>query len=198
MSQTYDERIAKLAVTSRIIEEVEIGLKDNNRTLKDIHDDEFKKIIAVSTGKNIGLGAAILAGGLSYAGVATAMGTSLGVLGIAGAASGILGLVGLPLLGPIAIIGYFYKKKKEREVRERQERDLLQGKVALQKIIKKQVELINELKKAMEELKRRQTEVEHNVKNTMNYAKQQEDRVEYLERLLNMVNMASGAYEAAI
>ncbi len=146
MNKTYDERVAKLAVTSRIIEEVENGLKDPSRTLKDINDIEFKKIVTVSK-QNVGLGAAILAGGFTYSGAASAMSASLGVLGIASTSS-LLGLLGLPLLGPITLFGLLYKKKKDREKRERQETELLQAeKLALQKIIKNQVKLIEALKK---------------------------------------------------
>jgi hypothetical protein len=59
MSKTYDERLAKLAVTSRIIEEVDLGLSNEYRTLHDIPDIEFKKII--TAGKSSAhLGAAIL------------------------------------------------------------------------------------------------------------------------------------------
>lgn len=197
MSQTYDERIAKLAVTSRILEEVDLGVTDEKRTLKDISDPDFQKILTASEYSS-NLGATILAGGFTYAAAASSMGTSLGVLGLAGA-TGFLGLLGLPLLGPIAILGYFYKKKKEREKREQQERDLLRAeKLALQKIIKKQTEVIRALKKAMEELSRKHTEVEKNAKNAMNYVKQQEERVEYLERLLKMVNMAGEAFEVSV
>jgi hypothetical protein len=197
MNKTYDERVAKLAVTSRILEEIDLGLSNENRTLNDIHDVEFNKIVKASK-SNSTLGTAILAGGFTYASAASVMGGSLGVLGFAGATS-FLGLLGLPILGPLAIIGYLYKKKKDREKKEQQERDLHHGeKLALQKIIKKQVEVIHALKKAMEEMKRRQTEVEVNTTKTMDYAKQQEERVEYLERLLQMVNLASEAFEVNV
>jgi hypothetical protein len=197
MSNTYDERIAKLAVTSRILEEIDMGLSNANRTLVDIRDVDFAKIITAGKASQH-LGAAILGGGFTYAGAAAALGSSLGVLGIA-AAPGFLGLLGFPLLTPIAIIGYFYKKKKDREKREQQERDLLHAeKLALKKIIEKQSQVILALKRAMEELKRKQKEIEKNIANTINYAKEQEERVEYLETLLKMVNMASEAFEVGV
>jgi len=40
MSQkTYDERIAKLAVTGRILEEVDLGLTNEGRTLRGLQEN---------------------------------------------------------------------------------------------------------------------------------------------------------------
>ncbi|CAN7766172.1 hypothetical protein LJR153_007266 [Paenibacillus sp. LjRoot153] len=193
MTQTYDDRIANLALTGKIVEEIDLGLADCNRTLQDIRDADFKKIITAAK-FSPSLAAAILAGGFTSRAAATAMGASLASFGLATGATGLLGLIGLPLL-PIAIIGILYKKKKEKEKREKMERDLLHAeKLALQKIIKKQVEVIQELKKAMEDLNRMHTETASNAAKTKEYANKLEDRVEYLERLIKMVNMAGEAF----
>ena len=196
MNKTYDERLAKLAVSSRIIEEIDLALSNVTRTIRDIKDTNFKKIIVASQ-TTATLEGAILAGGFTYTTAAAAMGASISVLGI-GSGLSLLGLLGLPILGPFAILGlarYMYKKKKEREKNERLEKDLLNAeKLALQKVIKKQIEVIQALKNAMEELGRKQEEVEYNATKTVDYVKQQEERVEYLERLLSMVNMAGEAF----
>jgi len=196
MNKTYDERLAKLAVSSRIIEEIDLALSNVTRTIRDIKDTNFKNIIVASQTTTT-LEGAILAGGFTYTTAAAAMGASISVLGI-GSGLSLLGLLGLPILGPFAILGlarYMYKKKKEREKNERLEKDLLNAeKLALQKVIKKQIEVIQALKNAMEELGRKQEEVEYNATKTVDYVKQQEERVEYLERLLSMVNMAGEAF----
>ncbi|SDE47212.1 hypothetical protein SAMN02799630_05416 [Paenibacillus sp. UNCCL117] len=196
MSQAYDERVARLAVASRILEEADLALQQKNRTLRDILDTNFRKIITASQ-TNPKLSGAILAAGFTFGGVATAMGSSLGVLGIVGGGASLLGLVGLPLLGPIGIGIYVYKKIKERQKREQLEKELHHAeKLALQQIIKKQAELIQALKQTMQEAVRKQDEMERNMNQTMNDARRKEERIKYLERLLEMMTQAGEAFGA--
>lgn len=200
MSQTYDERVAKLAVTSRILEEAELCFQDSSRTLSDIKDVQFNKLVQASKTNNK-LSGVIVGAGLSYSVAATAMGGSLGALGLVGGGAGVLGLLGLPLLGPLAIFGvagYLLKKKKEKDKREQLERDLQKAeKLALQKIIRKQNELIQELKKTMQEIIRDKDEMKKNMDHLKDFVKQKEARIDYLERLLAMVTMAGDAMEGA-
>jgi len=165
--------------------------------MRDVRCEDFKKIVAASKTSQH-LASAILSSGYTYAGAATAMGVSLGMLGVT-RVSGILGLLGFPILAPFFLIVRAYKKAKEREKREQQERDLLQAeKVALQKIIKKQSAIIQTLKREMEELHRMQAETETNAVRTMEYAKEKEARIEYLETLLQMVTLAGEAFEVGV
>ncbi|MNW28056.1 hypothetical protein D3C74_48650 [compost metagenome] len=199
MSQTFDERVAKLAVTSRILEEADLCFKDSSRTLADIKDVQFNKIVKASkTTSN--LSGVIVVAGLSYTAAVATMGGSLVTVGIIAGTGSILSLLGLPLLGPFAIIGIagYLFKKKEREKRERLEKDLQEGeKLALQKIIRKQNSLIQELKKIMQEINQDKDEIKKNMEHTRDYVKQKEERIEYLERLLAMLTMAGDALEGA-